>query len=134
MADKVDTITLLDNGNKHIVRLTNESDGNGEANVNKIDISAITGKHGYVVSGVDIERIYGQVGQFNYVVLRWDATTDDEIIVLPPGSFDYDFLRTTGPLRDPQSAGFSGDVFLTTDGAIDGASYSIVIEARVRYQ
>jgi len=134
MVDTVDTITLLSDTHVHKIRLTNESDGTGESNVNKINISGLSAKHGYVVSGVDIERIYGQVGQFNYVVLRWDATTDDEIQVMAPGSFDFDYLGTTGPLRDPQSAGFTGDVFLTTDGAINGASYNIVIEARVRYQ
>lgn len=134
MSDAVNTQTQLDDGVRHIIAITNESDGTGESDVKKIDISAITAKHAHTVVGVNIDRIVGQVGGFNYVTLEWDATTDDNIAVLMPGSFDYDYLGTVGPLIDPQSSGFTGDVFLTTDGAINGAAYNILIECTVRYQ
>jgi len=134
MVDTVDTQTILSDGRKHIIRITNESDGTGESNVSKIDVSGLTAKNGYTVIGVNIDRISGQVGGFNYVTLRWDATTDDEIAVLAPGSFDLDYWRSGGSLVDPRSTGTTGDVFLTTDGAIDGASYNILIECTIRYQ
>ena len=134
MTDAVNTLTQLSDGRKHIIQITNESDGTGESAVKKIDISALTQKNGYTAEGLDIDRITGQVGGFNYITLYWDATTDDEIAVLAPGNFDYQYFRDFGPLRDPQSSGFTGDIMLTTDGPVNGASYNIVLECTLRYQ
>jgi len=104
MADQVDTITQVDDGRRLIIRLTNESDGNGETDVKKIDMSALaTATHHYLpIRAVDIIRCNGLISGFNYVVLRWDATTDDEILVLGPGSFDFDY-REVGP---PEESAF----------------------------
>jgi len=131
MADTVDTLTLLDNGIHHHIRITNESDGTGESAVVKIDMSGITAFGNEVIKAVDVDRIFGMVGGFNYVVLEWDASTNDEIVVLAPGTFDFDF-RDQGGLRNPLSASATGDIQLTTDGAIDGAAYTITIEGRIR--
>ena len=139
MTDTVDTLTLFTDFQRHDIRLTNESDGTGESNVVKVDVSGLTGKPGYTIQAVDVERVFGQVGGFNYVTLRWDASTDDEIIVLPPGSFDHDFRGQAGDsgsgrgLINPLSAGSTRDIMLTTDGAFNGASYTITLQTRIRY-
>jgi len=131
MADSVDTITLVNNYPYVVVRLNNECDGTGESNVVKLDKSAYTDKHGREPRALDIERIWGHVSGFNYILLEWDHTTDDQIAVLK-GSFDFNYAADGGPLRDPMSAGGTGDVLLTTDGNADGNSYDIYIRARMR--
>lgn len=139
MVDTVDTVELISDGRVHYARFTNESDGTGESNVVKVDMSELTTSpsHNKTLIAVDVMRCFGQVGGFNYVTLRYDATTDDEIVVLPPGSFDHDWndvRRGTGGLRNPLSAGVTGDIMFTTDGAIDGASYSVTLECHLRYR
>lgn len=133
MADTVDTLTLHSDGLRHIIRITNESDGTGESSVVKVDMSALTPYQSYVIKAVDVERIYGQMGGFNYVTLRWDATTDDEIAVLFPGTIFEDWSEV-GLLRNPLSAGATGDIVLTTDGPADGAGYSLTLECRIRHK
>lgn len=134
MADTVDVKVLrnpLSQGGRHyVVRCTNESDGTGESGVAKIDISALTlGSVNAAPTYCTIDRIVGHVSGFNYVVLRWDHTTDDEIAVLR-GNFDLDWTDVGGQ-TDPKTSGGTGDVLLTTDGAFDGASYDITIYTRM---
>ena len=53
MADAVTSQTLLDTEKKSIFKFTNISDGSGEANVKKIDVSTLTwAKHTITLSGV----------------------------------------------------------------------------------
>lgn len=132
MADSVDSKILRADNQRYTVRITNASDGTGESAVVKVDASGLTTKHGYTLKAVDVRRVFGQVGGFNYVTLAWDADTDDEILVLTPGSFDYDY-NDTEPLKDPLSTGWTRDIVLTTDGAVDGASYDLTLECELRY-
>ena len=53
MADTVDTRTLEDGLRNHIVRLTNISDGTGESDVIKVNISGLTGPDGIVGTAPD---------------------------------------------------------------------------------
>ena len=136
MADTVNTNVLFDGSRKRIIQLTNESDGTGESAVVKVDVSAITigplggNQRGSNIAPVKlaVEEIEWQVSGFNYVVLEFDATANDEIAVLKGSG--YKNYRPSGGIVDPQSTGFTGDIVLTTDGAIDGASYDITLVLR----
>jgi len=130
MTDVVNTITTFSSsGTRHKLQITNESDGTGESAVSKLDISGLVLGDGTTVpSSVSLLSVQYQVTGFNYVTLYWDHTTDDEMVVLSGnGFFDYE----GDALVDPKSAGDTGDVLLTTDGAIDGASYNIILEFRL---
>lgn len=125
MADTVDTITLADGPRNHVVRLTNESDGTGESAVTKIDKSTLTGP----LTGQEpgslslLEASWSVKG--GYVVLEWDHTANDEILVMSgDGNISYDAY---GGLGDPKSSGGTGDVVLTTDSFFDGDGYSITL-------
>lgn len=130
MTDTVDTLVLVSTKTHYTVRLTNESDGTGESAVKKIDKSTLTDLHGREPRAIDFMSIEYQVNGFNYVTLRWDHATDDEIAVLKGNGFFT--WKEAGGLRDPTLNDSTGDVLLTTDGAVDGASYNITIEARLR--
>ena len=128
MADTVNTQILRNDGDWYVVRLTNESDGTGESNVVKVDISGLTNTNSKTVTYTSVYYIEYSVNVFNYVVLRWDHTTDDEIAVLRgTGCID---LRSVGGQVDPKTTGGTGDILLTTDGLTDGASYDITLHLR----
>ena len=131
MADTVDTLVLISDGRVHHARFTNESDGTGESAVVKVDMSGLTTFNQHVIKAVDVYRIFGQMDGFNYLNIEWDATTNDEIVPISPGSFDMDW-RDSGGLRNPLSTGATGDIVFTTDGASDGSSYNITMECRIR--
>ena len=57
MADAVTSQTLVDTEKKCIFKFTNISDGSGEANVKKIDVSTLTwAKHTLTLSGASTEK------------------------------------------------------------------------------
>ena len=128
MADLVDTYTLLD-GRRHLVRrFTNISDGTGESDVVKVDISTLTGPDGAnPPSTLSIEYIQYSIQGFEAVRLEWDATTDDIIAVLAGDGY-MDF-REHGGFHDPFSTGGTGDILLTTVGtAAANDTYDITIK------
>jgi hypothetical protein len=130
MADAVTNRTLASGRNVHVIHLTNISDGTGESAVVKIDKSAFTGPDGTEPGRIKIEQIEWKVQGFTSVRLLWDHTTDDLAAVLAGvGYVDY---RSAGGNIDPASTGGTGDLLLTTSGAISGASYDITIWARFK--
>src|SRR3546814_15784732 len=128
MADTVNVQTVFDGIRRQVVHLTNESDGTGESAVAKVDISTKTDGAGETATHSTIDYIEYAVQGFNYVTLAWSHTTPDEIAVLS-GNGVIDWSGVWG-MTDPQSAGGTGDLQLTTDVGIDGASYDITLHYR----
>jgi hypothetical protein len=128
LADTVDS-KVIHSGRRYCVHLTNISDGTGESDVNKIDISTLTDPRGNTATKFHVDRIEYNIQGFTSVRLEWDATTDDELAVLPAGSGVLDW-SIGGGKKDPRSSGATGDVFLTTAGAASGATYDITIWGR----
>lgn len=125
MADTVNTTVVRNANGRYVVRLQNASDGTGESAVTKVDISTLLAASGVAPSYTTIKRIKYSVWGFNYVTLFWDATADDEIATLD-NEGDIDFTKEGG-WTDPQSAGSTGDIKLTTDGGADGSGYDITL-------
>lgn len=130
MADAVDTIVLHSSSSYYAVRLLNKSDGTGESAVVKVDKSTLVGVDGKEPIALDIIRCSGTVFGANHVVLNWDHTTDDEALILN-GSFYHDYTEY-GPLKDPRSAGDTGDLLLTTSGMAANGGYNIDLFLRLR--
>ena len=76
MADVVASQTIIDGQKTAVLKLTNVSDGTGEANVVKVDVSALSAlPNGTVCTGVVIEKIWWQcIGM--KVKLLCDASTN----------------------------------------------------------
>ena len=128
MADTVDVKVLYSSPKRHIVRLTNVSDGTGESDVVKIDVSTLTNQEGATCTYLVIEEVEWSIQGFTSVRLEFDATTDDECEVLSGNGYkDY---RSFGGNVDPKSTGTTGDILLTTAGTTSGNTYDIVISAR----
>lgn len=127
MADTVDTKVLFNGSKIYAIRLTNICDGTGESAVIKADISTLTGPDKVnAPSKFKVREILYNINGFTSVRLLWDATTDDEIAVLPTGSGYIDYTSLGGSI-DPKTTGFTGDILLTTAGNTSGASYDITL-------
>lgn len=129
MADVVDTQVIADTAMRHVVRITNRSDGTGESSVVKVDKSGLTGPIAGVEPGsLVLEQIQGNVDGMQ-VQLNWDHDTDDEIVTLAGGIIQRDW-RKVGGLKDPKTTGGTGDVLLTTVGHSSGDSYDLTLHFR----
>ena len=129
MADTVDSLVLVNQPPFYTIRLTNVSDGTGEAAVIKVDKSALTDLAGLEPVALDLIGVEWDVSGMA-VTLLWDHTTDDEMIVLN-GQGEWDQVRD-GAIRDPRSAGDTGDVLLTTAGATANDAYTILLRLKMR--
>ena len=129
MADTVDSLVLVNQPPYYTIRLTNVSDGTGESAVVKVDKSALVDIDGLEPVALDLVGIEWDVSGMN-VTLLWDHTTDDEMIVLN-GQGEWDQVKD-GAIRDPRSAGATGDVLLTTNAHSSGDSYTILLRLKMR--
>lgn len=130
MADTVNSDVLHDGLKNYQIHLQGVSDATGESAVTKIDISTLTGPNaGETPDHFAIKEVEWDIQGFEYVQLLFDADTDDEIVTMS-GQGWTNFLGI--PKVDPQSTGYTGDIKLTSSGAIDGASYDIKILAEKR--
>jgi len=130
MADKVNTDVVFDGTRHHIIHITNESDGTGEVDVVKVDLSTLSLLGGIAPTKTSIIEIEYSIAGFNFINLSWDHTVDDVIAVLKGQGF-LDFTRDGG-LVDPATTGGTGNIVLTTDGAVASASYDIRIKVRLK--
>lgn len=129
MADTVDTKTIFNGKNILVVKLINISDGTGESDVVKVDISTLVGPYEAAPKRLKLTEVKWSIQGFSSVRLEWDATTDDEMLVLAAGQGEMDFSKVGG-LVDPFSSGATGDVLLTTAGNVAGATYDITLVFR----
>lgn len=124
MADVVDSTVLLNGKRKYIVHLTNVSDGTGESAVAKVIKANLTNLNGSIPGKLSIVSMRWNIGGFSSVKLFWDHTTPDEIMMLTGNGFE----QFNPPIADPGTAGGTGNITVTTAGAVAGAVYDITLE------
>ncbi len=128
MADAVSNKTIFSGNIRHVVHLTNLSDGTGESGVVKVDKSALVSLNGSEPNDLVVEKIEGTVSGMS-VTLAWDHTADVTIAVLGD---NHDFCwKKSGGLVDTGTGG-TGDIILTTNGHTAGDSYDITLHLRLR--
>jgi|TARA_R110002020_G_scaffold252195_1_gene466014 hypothetical protein len=139
MADAVTSQTILDDGGKNLImKFTNISDGTGESNVAKIDVSALTaGMNGQACSRVVLNKVWFSNVGMGFKLL-WNASSNVHILQAPADWADtWDFTDSSMNLPGiPNNAGsgVNGDLLLTTVGHSSGDAYSIVIWATKGYE
>ena len=132
MADTVDTVKLVDGERNVIVRRTNVCDGTGESDAVFMDISSFNSTLSGPALSLSIEKVEYDIQGFNSVRLEFDATTDDEALVLSEGQGCID-LREYGGLSDPRSSGYTGDILVTTQGNAANNTYTIVLHCTKKF-
>lgn len=135
MADAVTTKTVWENATHIKVHLTNISDATGESAVVKVDKSALLASDGAEPASLDIEEVRWNIQGFTSVRLLWDHTTDEVALALSGTGYDdfrgrFEEKNETGGINDARGAGGTGDIVLTTAGAVSGATYDLTLLCR----
>lgn len=111
MANTIDKQTIVDSERNLVVLVNITGDNSGdEAATQLIDASSYVGSP----ARLRLVRVQSALEGFSAQLL-WDATTDDELVHLPPYEVDFDMSRFGG-IPDPGSTGTTGDVMITTTG------------------
>ena len=134
MADAVTSQTLADGDRVAVMKFTNLSDGNGEATVNKVDVSALNtnSSTGATCTRVSIRRVWALTSGMAVHIL-WDATANVLAMGVPSdGSFYWD-LRSVGPISNNAGSGITGDILFTTVGDDANDTYVIILEMSKTY-
>jgi hypothetical protein len=124
MADAVTSQILVDGERNAVMKFTNISDGTGETNALKVDVSALAG----APSSVKITAIEYDISGMQ-VELLWDATTKVPAFILSQGQQRLDFSKAGG-ITNNAGAGMNGDLLFTTLGASAGDTYAIVLHMK----
>ena len=133
MADAVATQTIQDGERNAVLRFTNVSDGTGESNVVKVDVSALAkNARGQCCTEVHIQRIYwATVGMS--VKLDFDASTNVLAIGLPADSTGDEYYDSFSAIPNNAGSGKTGDILISTTGHSSGDTYMIILELLKRY-
>ena len=136
MADTVTSQTLKDSASTWAVKLTNISDGTGEAGVVKVSANSLIASDGGATQRLSINKIFWNVAKGTSstidprVTLLWRGTSNTTIVTLT-GSGTLDLTTSfQAPLTNNAGAGANGDILLTTAGFTNNASYTLILEGK----
>ena len=138
MADAVTSQTLADGDKIAVIKLTNISDGTGEASVKKVDVSALAANSaGAACAHVTINQLWYDIGGMR-VALEWNATSNVVAAVLGGSAAagnvsGYMDFRSFGGIKNTLASGYDGDIDLTTHGHTAHDHYTIVLEVSKNY-
>lgn len=123
MADAT-TIQLYDGVRNCQVKLTNFSDGTGQTNAVLINASTLVPNPG---AHMKIRRIRYNVDGM-YVRLQWGGTPNQDIAILGNGQDMLDFSTEYAGGFPNNATTPTGNILLTTVGALSGSNYTIVLD------
>lgn len=129
-ADAITNTVINASPDNYTVVLTSLSDGTGESAAVKVDLSGLTG-----ATAIAVKNVQWVSQGFTYFTLAWDHTADDVAAQIPNGDGEIDFTGGISHigLVDPDSAGGTGDLVLTTVGHDAGDSYTMVLTLKIVY-
>ena len=132
MADAVTSQTIQDGDRIAVMKFANFSDGTGETNIKKVDVSALQAESGTgkTCTGVTIQQMWYDCSGMTVDIL-WAADTNLICWTLSGYGF-YDF-RQAGPLTNNAGTGKDGDIDFTTTGHSSGDRYTVMLALRKSY-
>ena len=125
MADTVDTLVSFNGARLYQAKFNCVSDGTGETNVVKIDISTLRDSNHVPPTSLRIMECAWNIQGFTYVQLLWDRSPKAECLTLNGNG--YQNFEDEGPLIDAGTGG-TGSILLTSVGAVSGATYEITLK------
>lgn len=132
MADTVTSQKLKDHATAWAYKFTNESDGTGETNVLKVDVSGLTAAANSSATNqrININKISWSIaGANSKVKLMWSGDTPNTAVVLS-GSGNMDLATNlTAPITNDRG-NTNGDLYISTLGFVTGAAYTIIVEGK----
>jgi hypothetical protein len=133
MADAVATQTIIDGSKTAVLKFTNVSDGSGESDVVKVDVSALSNNSlGQACTGATIEKIWWQCIGMKVQVL-FDATSNLFCIELGENQSGHHDYSSFGGLPNNAGSGKTGDIVFTTVGHTSADSYTIIMQVKKEF-
>lgn len=134
MANTVDHLVLVNDGVMYKSRYLVLSDGTAMTDEVMIDKSTLVAKAtGAEPDALDLVEFKAVGwGTLNSILLEWDHTTDDEVIAFGTTGGGGDWCPKDGDLRDPRTAGGTGDITITSNGLAANAGFMITSTWRLR--
>ena len=133
MADAVTSQTIQDGERRAVLKFTNISDGTGESNVVKIDVSALAANsRGEACTEVAIHQIWWQCVGMGVEIL-FDATANVPAIILSENSNGHHDYSSFTAIPNNAGAGKTGDVLFSTLGATAGNAYTVILDVIKSY-
>ena len=133
MADAVATQTIIDGSKTAVLKFTNISDGSGESDVVKVDVSALSNNSlGQACTGATIEKIWWQCIGMKVQVL-FDATSNLFCIELGENQSGHHDYTSFGGLPNNAGSGKTGDIVFTTVGHTSADSYTIIMQVKKEF-
>ena len=133
MADAVATQTIIDGSKTAVLKFTNISDGSGESDVVKVDVSALANNSlGQACTGATIEKIWWQCIGMKVQVL-FDATSNLFCIELGENQSGHHDYTSFGGLPNNAGGGKTGDIVFTTVGHTSADSYTIIMQVKKEF-
>jgi hypothetical protein len=132
MSDTVTSQKLKDHASAWAYKFTNESDGTGETNVLKVDVSGLSAAANSLATDqrITINKLTWSIaGANSKVKLMWSGDTPNTIAYLS-GTGTMDLVSNlTAPITNI-IANTNGDLYLSTLGFTAGAGYTIIVEGK----
>lgn len=123
---------LFSGKNRYIINVTGAYSAADETDTVIVDLSTLTGPDGTAATKLKINEVTWAVGAgFDYVLLEWDATTD-QVIDYFQGQGYMDYRLFGGKIPDSTAGGYTGDLILTTSGGAAGDTYSFLIDCTLK--
>jgi hypothetical protein len=116
---------------KYAIKVQCTDDGSGLTGYSVVDISTLTGFTGMPITYTALEEAEWDVQGYNYIQLYWDHTTPAPMMTMGAGNGNVSYEHI-GYLFDPKTAGGTGDILVSTNGAIAGASFDFTIVIQLR--
>lgn len=141
MADNVKVNKIVDGARTAVFHCSNVSDGTGENNVAKVDVSALnTNGDGRACDEIALLRFCATVsnpgGNPRSLYVQWaGGATDTTVMVVPPNAFvDVDFTHFGGLTNT--ATGGTNDLLFTFPAATGGtmSAYDAEITVRKKYK
>ncbi len=127
MADTVSVTVIEDGPRNYIIHLLGISDGTGETDVVKVDLSTVGGTNPASPASpvsLAIRDIQYDVQGFSNIKMQFGATANTPFALMTlAGMTEFE----PPLLADSAAAGFTGDILLTSVGAAADATYDIVL-------
>jgi len=132
MADAVTTQTIFQGDKQVIMKFTNISDGTGESNVTKVNVSSLASYQGKPCIAVQIDKIYAMTHGME-VRLFWDATSPQLIMTVPQNVMNTQVYDEFGGIDNNAGTGKNGNITFTTTSASLNDMYTIILVMRKLY-
>lgn len=143
MANVLKGHRIIDSNKRTLIKYVFLSDGTAVANATLVDASTLQfalNTSGLIMSSnvnprstyrTTIKRIFGSAKANSYISLQWEGTSNNEIVTLTNGSFDYDFQSMGDGATIPNNEESpTGDILFSINGNKMNDTFTLFIDLR----